>query len=70
MPEPPPNRFGDIEVVVMDGNRPVHFYRDQNECLDRRGRITEKAEAPAAILQNHDGGLEALVRKGGKLIHY
>ncbi len=75
-----PNAPGNFEVVVLEGNNLVHYYRDNSASgggkWSRTVVITSNATGPASLIQtnystpNAPGNLELVVPEGHDLVHY
>lgn len=69
---------GNFEVVVPEGSKLVHYYRDNRFPAGpwfRASVITEKATGPAHLIQGTfgrqpGGNFELVVLEGGNLVHY
>jgi hypothetical protein len=69
---------GNFEVVVLEGTRLIHYFRDNADVTSpwQRGQtITEAATSPASIIQSDfksgdHGNFEVVVREGNALVHF
>ena len=69
---------GNFELVVLQGNKLVHYYRDNANPTGpwTRGKdVTDKATGPGTIIQSDFGGaiqgnFEVVVQEGSNLVHY
>jgi hypothetical protein len=71
---------GNFEVVVLEGNNLVHYYRDNSSKGKEAWRggtvITSKATGPGTVIQssystpNAPGNLEVIVPEGDNFVHY
>jgi len=72
-----PNHLGNFEVVTLEGNNLVHYFRDNGPGKWSRGAvITTKATAPGSLIQSSygtpgaTGNFEVVVTEGKDLVHY
>jgi hypothetical protein len=75
-----PNSPGNFEVVVLEGNNLVHYYRDNSSNGGQKWGdgtvITSKATGPGTVIQtsystpNAPGNLEVIVPEGDNFVHY
>ncbi|MBP6389380.1 MAG: DUF4185 domain-containing protein [Flavobacteriales bacterium] len=66
-----------FEVVVLEGNELVHYFRDNSGSpaqWQRAGVITDRATGPGCIIQSdfgsEHGNFEVVVLEGNQLVHY
>jgi hypothetical protein len=76
-----PNAPGNFEVVLLQGNNLVHYYRDNSSAGGEKwhgptATISSKATAPGCIIQSSystpdaPGNFEVVVLEGNNLVHY
>jgi hypothetical protein len=78
-----PQNPGNFEVVVLEGNNLVHYWRDNqaggsNSWIGPTATITTQATGPGAMIQSTytdpgvkaPGNFEVVVPVGGSLLHY
>jgi len=75
-----PNSPGNFEVVVLEGNNLVHYYRDNSSGGGQKwfqtAVISSSATGPGTLIQtsygtpNAPGNLEVIVPEGINYVHY